>query len=275
MNSPLVSFIIPFYNSGETIQETIDSIFNQSYKNFDVWIINDGSTEINAIEKLKEFEINPQINILHQENAGPSVARNNAIKKTNADYILPLDSDNIINVKSIEKSLLIFEKNSQIDAVFGNFEFFGDKTEVKILDDFSIKKSFIYSQMDTCALIKKSVFSDGIIYDNYLSKIGLEDWEFWINFHLSNKKSKYSDFIFFKMRVSDQSRTFQVANKNLETIHDYVYKKHAVILAKEFNNLFYAFKMLKETPDYKIGNTLLKPWRFFKKLFTNYNIILF
>jgi len=83
------------------------------------------------------------------------------------------------------------------------------------------------------------------------------------------------DETLFEIRMNANSRTFQVANKNIDAIKDYVYKKHAVILAKEFNNLFYAFKMLKETPDYKIGNTLLKPWRFFKKLFTNYNIILF
>ena len=262
---PLVSFIIPYFNAVDTIQDTIDSIFNQSYENFDIWIINDGSNS-KSTKKLISYENNPKIKIIYQENLGPSVARNNAIKKTNADYVLPLDSDNMINFNSIEKSLLIFENNPEIDAVYGNFEFFGEKKGVKTLNDFSVKKSFVFSQIDTCALIKKSVFND-IIYDEYLSKIGLEDWEFWINFHASNKKSKYSDFIFFKMRVLEKSRTFQVANKNLKDIHDYVYKKHNQLIINEYEKLYYAEKMLRETPDYRIGNILLKPYRFIKKIF--------
>ena len=75
------------------------------------------------------------------------------------------------------------------------------------------------------------------------------------------------DETLFEIRMNANSRTFQVANKNIDAIKDYVYKKHAVILAKEFNNLFYACKMLKETPDYKIGKFLLSPYRFIKKLF--------
>jgi glycosyltransferase involved in cell wall biosynthesis len=59
--SPLVSFIIPYFNAGETIQETIDSIFNQSYINFDIWLINDGSTDTQSIKKLKDFVGNEKI----------------------------------------------------------------------------------------------------------------------------------------------------------------------------------------------------------------------
>ena len=268
MLSPLVSFIIPYYNSGSTIQETIDSIFNQSYKNFDVWIINDGSTEINAIEKLKEFESNPQINILHQENAGPSVARNNAIKKSNAKYILPLDADNLICKDSILTSIAIIENDKKNAAVFGNFRFLGEKRGIKKNAPYEIKEAFIYSQLDTCALIKKEVFDSGIFYDEFLSKLGLEDWEFWINVFNNGWGVKYLDFVFFEMRVSNSSRTFQVANKNIDTIKGYIYKKHAVLLAKEFNDSFYVCKMLKETPDYKIGKFLLTPHRFIKKIIT-------
>jgi glycosyltransferase involved in cell wall biosynthesis len=85
---PKVSFIVPYFNAGSTIQETIDSILNQSYPNYDIWIVNDGSTDPESIEKLKVFEQHERITIIPQENAGPSVARNVAIQKTNADYIL-------------------------------------------------------------------------------------------------------------------------------------------------------------------------------------------
>ena len=114
---PLVSFIIPYYNAGVTIQETIDSIFNQSYPQFDIWLINDGSTDPFSIEKLKDFEGNDKIHIIHQENAGPCVARNVAIEKTNADYILPMDADNTI----IETSLYQFIEFARDHDIFPNF----------------------------------------------------------------------------------------------------------------------------------------------------------
>ena len=96
MHSKFVSFIIPYYNSGLTIQETIDSIFNQSYPNFDIWIINDGSTDQFSIDKLQDFNGNDKIHLLHQENAGPSVARNKSIQLISAEYIVPLDADDLI-----------------------------------------------------------------------------------------------------------------------------------------------------------------------------------
>ena len=66
MKTPLVSFIIPYFNAGSTIQETIDSIFNQSYTNYDIWLINDGSTDTFSIEKLKDFDIKSKELFIHK-----------------------------------------------------------------------------------------------------------------------------------------------------------------------------------------------------------------
>lgn len=263
---PLVSFIVPYFNAGSTIQEAIDSIFNQDYENFDIWIVNDGSTDEKSIDKLKDFEGNSQIRILHQQNAGPSVARNNAIKQSEADFFVPLDADNKICKAALSKSLSEILKLDGYGVVYGNFQYFGNKSGAKMQKPFSIKNAFIYNQIDTCALISRKLFDNGLFYDENLSKIGLEDWEFWINAYFMHWNLLYLDIDFFEMRVNEQSRTFQVANKNIDLIKEYVYKKHSNLLAREFNLLFYETKMLKETPDYKIGNILLKPYRFLKSL---------
>jgi len=267
MNSPLVSFIIPYYNSGNTIQETIDSIFNQSYKNFDVWIINDGSTDTKSIEKLNEFENNPQIKILHQENAGPSVARNNAIKQSTAEIIIPLDADDKITKHAIENSLPFLLNNEKLGVVYGNLKYFGTENYLKIQEPFEIKKQILWNQIAICCLIKMEVFESVGYYDEFLSKLGLEDWEFWIRVYEQGWHFNKIDEPLFEIRMNANSRTFQVANKNIDTIKEYVYKKHTLLLAKEFNDLYYAYKMLKETPDYRIGKLLLTPYRFIKKCF--------
>jgi glycosyltransferase involved in cell wall biosynthesis len=264
MNLPLVSFIIPYHNAGATIQDTVDSIFNQTYQNFDVWIVNDGSTDPFSIEKLKDFDGNEKIHILHQENAGPGSARNLAIQRSKAEFIVPLDADDLIDSNSVAKSLNVF-KNNEIGAVYGNIQYFGEEATVKIQADFKIDRQLIMNQIAVTALIRKVVFDDVGLYDLILSKPGLEDWEFWIRMGQSSWKIQKLEMIFFQARIQNSSRTYQVANKNLNFIQDYVYKKHVNLVMKNYNDLYYQKKQLLETPDYRIGNFILAPYRFFKK----------
>jgi glycosyltransferase involved in cell wall biosynthesis len=267
MSNPLVSFIIPYFNAGSTIQETIDSVFNQSYPNFDIWIINDGSTDKLSIEKLKDFEGNDKIHILHQENAGPSVARNNAIKRTKSDFILPLDADDKILNKTIIHCLNEFNNDNEIGVVYGNLHFFGETTFIKDQAIFYLNNQLLWNQVAVCSLIRKGVFEDIGFYDEKLSKIGLEDWEFWIRVGISKWKFKKVNELHFQIRTSKHSRTFAVANKNVSEIKEYVFKKHYSSIIDEYSRLLYDKKMLLETPDYKIGNLILSPYRFIKKLF--------
>jgi glycosyltransferase involved in cell wall biosynthesis len=264
---PLVSFIVPYFNAGSTIQQAIDSIFNQDYSNFDVWIINDGSTDEQSVEKLKDFEGNPQIKVLHQQNAGPSVARNNAIKQSTAEFFVPLDADNKICSNALSESVNEILKSEGIGAVYGNFIYFGNRSGLKKQSAFSIRKALIYNQVDTCALISRKLFDSGIFYDEHLSKIGLEDWEFWISAYSKCWEIVYLDIDFFEMRVSEESRTFQVANKNLDEIKRYVFSKHSSILAAEYEKIFYELKMQHESPDFTIGRMILKPYRTIKSIF--------
>jgi glycosyltransferase involved in cell wall biosynthesis len=264
MSSPLVSFVIPYYNAGATIQETIDSIFNQSYPNFDIWLINDGSTDPYSIGKLKDFEGNEKIHVLHQENAGPSVARNVAIQQSKADYILPLDADDVIEKSSLSESLKIM-KNKEVGVVYGNFQFFGDDNSLKVQFNFSLDRQLLMNQVAVTALIRKSVFTEVGNYDEFLSKPGLEDWEFWIRVGQSAYRFYKLEMIFFKVRTNQSSRTYQVANKNLEMIKDYVYTKHLNLVMEKYQDLFYQKKQLIETPDYRFGHMILAPYRFVKK----------
>lgn len=241
---PLVSFIIPYYNNGDTIQETIDSIFDQTYKNFEIWIINDGSTDENSLFKLKELEKKINLNIIHQENLGPSIARNNAIKKTKATIIIPIDADDLIDKKIIENSLPLLLKNKKAGVAYGNLKYFGDNESYKKQAPFDIKKQLLFwNQIAICCLIKKEVFETVGYYDEFLSSKGLEDWEFWIRVHNQNWEFLKIEQPSFEIRTNPNSRTFQIANKNLDEIKEYVFKKHSQLLAKEYYKLYYTNKM--------------------------------
>lgn len=93
----MISIIVPVYNSGKYLKECIDSILNQTYLDFEAIFIDDGSTD-NSIDIIKLFaENDSRIRFLSQKNAGPSCARNNGIRNANGEYIVFVDSDDIID----------------------------------------------------------------------------------------------------------------------------------------------------------------------------------
>ncbi len=89
--TPFFSIIIPLYNKEKHIQKTLESVLNQSFKDFEVIIVNDGSTD-NSLSIIEPFN-DARIKILSQENKGVSAARNNGIKNAIATYIAFLDAD--------------------------------------------------------------------------------------------------------------------------------------------------------------------------------------
>ena len=216
MKEPKVSFIIPYYNSGLTIDETISSIQNQSYKHFDIWLIDDGSTDAFSIKKIEEFKNIENITILHIPNSGPGIARNIAIEKTNSEFIVPLDADDLIESNSISEAVIKMNDNNKIGAVFGNIRLFGNESKIKIQSFRDMKTQLIYNQLAITALIRKQVFETVGYYDEFLSKPGLEDWEFWIRFSNSEWDFDQISTIFLSVRVNQLANVFL---RHLLSIH--------------------------------------------------------
>ncbi|WP_184544988.1 glycosyltransferase family 2 protein [Mucilaginibacter sp. FT3.2] len=119
--TPLVSICIPVYNCESYIDETIESVINQTYKNIEIIVVDDGSTDgtLFTLEKLKTN----QISIYYQQNAGAAAARNLAYSKSNGQYIKFLDGDDIINPEMIDSqvNLAIEHQHCIISAKWGRF----------------------------------------------------------------------------------------------------------------------------------------------------------
>lgn len=263
-NQPLVSVIIPCYNHGNYIMDAIVSVLNQTYRNFEIIIVNDGSDDLITNDILAKIN-NSKIKVVYQSNSGPSVAKNFGISISKGDYILPLDCDNKLEKEFLEKSVDALQENNA-DVVYTNYQHIGNKNDKYRSIEFNISKLLMFSFIENCSLYKKEVWIANEGYDVFLSKKGIEDWEFWLN----TAKHKFSFFhldqFLFDYMVSDNSRTNKVANKNLSETVNYIYNKHSDILAREFANLYHENKNLKSTRDYKLGKAILWPLRMIKKL---------
>jgi len=121
MNSPLVSVIIPLYNSQNYIASAIESIINQTYKNWELIIINDGS--IDKSLSIAESYVCDNIIVLSQNNKGASAARNYGIKYSNGDYIQFLDADDILSSDKILNQVYLLNKHKNKIAVCSTIHF--------------------------------------------------------------------------------------------------------------------------------------------------------
>ncbi|NIS18110.1 MAG: glycosyltransferase [Aliifodinibius sp.] len=111
---PEVSVIIPAYNSSQYILEALDSVFEQSFKDFEVIVIDDGSTD-NTKKKIDDYP--HQIRYFHQENGGPAKARNLGIRKSEGKYIAFLDADDVWLSTKLEKQVAAFKKDPELGMV--------------------------------------------------------------------------------------------------------------------------------------------------------------
>lgn len=116
-----VSVIIPYYNSEGTIIRALESVINQTYKDFEIILVDDGSTD-NSYKKVEEFINNHKdfkIKNLHQENLGPSKARNLGVKFAQGEYIALLDSDDSWEKDKLNIQMEYLKKNKDI-AILGS-----------------------------------------------------------------------------------------------------------------------------------------------------------
>ena len=172
----MFSVIIPVYNGEKFIDNAINSVISQTYSDFELIIINDGSKD-NTATVLEKYAFNPKITIINQENGGVSKARNNGISHAAGSHIVFLDADDIWETHHLETMAKLIEKYPSA-GLYGTFtrselvngevisecNFFKDKQESVFLDDFfeeyhKDKSAKMFTVITTCILaeaIKKA-----------------------------------------------------------------------------------------------------------------------
>ncbi len=109
---PVFSIIIPAYNVGEYIEETLQSVYNQTFLDFEIIVINDGSTDSTATKLLKQ--VDPRLRVISQQNQGVSAARNRGIKESRGEFVAFLDADDLWGKHRLALAYAFFRSNEEI-----------------------------------------------------------------------------------------------------------------------------------------------------------------
>src|SRR5688572_4652758 len=205
-NKPLVSIIIPCYNYGKYLAETINSVLDQSYSHWECIIVDDGSTD-NTREVSAQFcKQDGRFNYFYQANAGLSAARNTGLYNASGQYIQFLDADDKIEAEKLRSQVAYFLDHSQVDILYGDVTYFsgenrpmtqslnGDnKAWMPQLSGKGRKelKRLIRNNIMAvnCALVKRHLFNSVGYFDEQLK--ALEDWDFWIRCAVENCYFQY------------------------------------------------------------------------------------
>lgn len=161
----MISIVIPLYNKAHTIVNTLRTVFAQTYQDFEIVIVNDGSTD-NGVEVIRRYYPDERIRIISQENQGVSVARNRGIEEACSEYIALLDGDDEWHPEYLQIMVKHIQNNPQCGLFFCGFIAQGKSTSSCIIpkgyENYAGEINLfhnvaIFGQTSGC-IIKKSIF---------------------------------------------------------------------------------------------------------------------
>ncbi|MCB0310468.1 MAG: glycosyltransferase family 2 protein [Bdellovibrionales bacterium] len=177
---PLISVIIPCYKQAEFLTEAVESVVRQTFSNWECLIINDGSPDNTSRVARDLIAKYPESNIrlLEKTNGGLSDARNYGIRHSHGRYILPLDCDDKLDRRMLEKSVALLEQDSDIGFIYTHMQTFGLENVLHYNGDFSLELVKEANRNPYCSLYRKKIWEENGGYNTNLDSY--EDWDFWI-----------------------------------------------------------------------------------------------
>jgi len=178
-NLPFVSIIIPCYNHGQYLNDAVQSILHQTWQNFEIIVVNDGSNAENTVEILKDFHM-PKTRVLHlPENMGLPAARNAGIQEAKGKYICCLDADDKLHSTYLEKAIVTMEVNAGLSFVGSWTQVFGIESRVWYPPQFDPDQIIYFNQFNSLAVFRRSAWKQAGEFCEEMRN-GFEDWEFWV-----------------------------------------------------------------------------------------------
>jgi glycosyltransferase involved in cell wall biosynthesis len=206
-SEPSISVVIPCYNDGEYLAEAVESVLNQTYQEFEIIIVDDGSTDESSLAQLNGLE-HSKIQVLHTRHGGLANARNTAINAARGTYILPLDADDRVAETYLEQAVSVFDSSENVGIVYSKAELFGEQCGLWNLPPYHFPEILLGNVIFSSAFFRKrdwaavNGYNPNMIY-------GWEDYDFWLSIiELGREVVRIPETLFFyRKRPNSMIRT--------------------------------------------------------------------
>jgi cellulose synthase/poly-beta-1,6-N-acetylglucosamine synthase-like glycosyltransferase len=225
IRSPTVSVVIPAYNTAKYVSETLESVFGQTYQDFEVIVINDGSPDTDAFEKVIEPYLD-RIVYLKQENRGPAAARNLGIRVARGKYIAFLDSDDSWLPEYLASQMKMFEETPPPDIVSADTRLFGDSPDAgkrfwelypprspATLKSLLTKDCAIVT---SCTVARREVLTKAGLFDENFYRV--EDFDLWLRLAYAGAKLVLQQKVLARRRAHGDALTVSDAGIQIDEV---------------------------------------------------------
>ena len=220
-----ISVVLPCYNAGEYLPRAIKSIHDQTFKEVEIIVVDDGSTETETIKYIDS--IKDEVVLVRQENKGLPAARNAGINCAKGKYILPLDCDDFISPTFIESGLKILGEHSDDIFVYANINTFGDRRGI-LKRHYNLFEQLFLNRLPYCMIYSKEVWDKIGGYDESM-RDGLEDWEYNLNLAKHGIYGLGIDKPLFNYYISKSGMLSSHTHSRRSQIWSYIQNKHEVL----------------------------------------------
>lgn len=249
----MVSIIIPCYNYGRFLAESIESVIAQNYSDWECIIVNDGSTDNTEDIALKYADEDQRFKYIYQQNAGHSAARNTALKISRGQFIQFLDADDFLEPNKLNLQVQLFQSDveNKIDVIYSDILTFLHHDSKRVLSSANFFKTapvsgkgevLISNMIDDnlflpgCVLMRRKVYEQvGELKSSY----GYEDWEFF-------SRAAFAGFSFYHdpregTRLIARGHGNNATSKNKEMLYSKIKVREEIISV--FNKLYMENKL--------------------------------
>ena len=226
--NPLISVIVTIYNNEKYIKACLDSLLAQTFQDFEIVVIDDGSTDQTS-KVLNQYSANSRLKIHHQPNAGVSAARNQGLKLSHGKFVCFVDSDDYVAKNYLEKLVAPLLQDSTIDiSVCGYQEIYQDRQasyplKPQLLTGFQATKNLLLNQRDFDVLAwnklyKKSLFTDyDILYP--VGQIHEDNLTTYKLYSVAKNVQYLEDILYFYQRKNSRiTKDFSSTEKTLKRL---------------------------------------------------------
>lgn len=218
LSNPLVSIIIPCYNYANYVGEAIESALAQTYKNIEVLVVDDGSTDESYSVAAKY-----PVTVISQPNKGVAAARNTGVREAKGEWVMQLDADDKLCSTYVEECL----KVADADIISTAQRNFGDDTSViNIPDTVTYYGLSQLNRIHVGSMYRRSLWEESGGYDEYF-RDGYEDWEFWINVMKRGAVVSSVPKALYNYRKHGPSMIDRCIERHYE-LYDYIKQKHNI-----------------------------------------------
>jgi len=236
LERPDVSVIVPCFDQGGYLEDALMSVFEQTYRSFEIIVVDDGSTDPETLRVLDELDL-PRTRLIRQPNRGLPAARNAGIDVGRGRYVVPLDADDVIAPRFMETLVAAIQSDDRAAYAHCWSRLFGAQDAIWVPRPWNAYQMLLANSIVGCLLLHRDAWESVGGYDETLTR-GNEDWDLWVRLITAGwgqVQVREPLFHYRKHGVSMTATTearFEEARSEIAARHPEVYRRQAVAALK-------------------------------------------